>query len=102
VRTSRTSNSIRRFTTDQTQGLLECFSDRGPDLGMLLPTTLTSTRGERVVTTMLLDTLPNQPAHFLSFILFRVNISIYFQLVNILFWYNNQLWAAHIMLLLLF
>jgi hypothetical protein len=61
-----------------TQGLGAYFPDQQPDSDTLLPTSLTLTRVERVITTMIWDTSPNQLSHFLSCILFRVNISIYF------------------------
>jgi hypothetical protein len=76
--TSPTINPTRRITTDQTRGLQEYSSDRWPNSGTFLPTAPTSTRGEHVVTTMIWDTKPNQLSHFLSYILFWVNISIYF------------------------
>jgi hypothetical protein len=78
VCTFPTSNLTRRFTSDQTPKLEEYYSDWQPDSGTLLPILLTSTRGERVVTTMLWGISLNQLSHFLSCILFRVNISIYF------------------------
>jgi hypothetical protein len=71
VRTSPTSNPTQRITVDQAQGREEYHSNRQPDSGVLLPT-------------MIWDTSPNQLSHFLSCILSRVNISIYFQLVNVL------------------
>jgi hypothetical protein len=66
ARTSPTSNLTRKFTTDQTQGLLECFSDGWPDSDTLLPTTPALTQGKHVVTTMIWDTSLNQLSHFLS------------------------------------
>jgi hypothetical protein len=81
-----TSSPTRMFIADHALGLGEYHSTWQLDLGSLLLTLPTSTRGERVVTTMLLDVSPNQLSHFLSYIFFWVNvsISIYFQLVNIL------------------
>jgi hypothetical protein len=85
TRTSLTSSPAWRFTTRLGGGgLEESYSNRQPDSGTLLPILLTSTRSERVITTMIWDTSSNQLSHFLSYILSRVNISIYFQLVNIL------------------
>jgi hypothetical protein len=66
------------------EGLDEYHSNRQLDSGTFSTTSSTTTLGECVVTTMLWDTLLKQLSHFLSCILFRVNISIYFQLVNIL------------------
>jgi hypothetical protein len=85
VFTFSSSNLTQRFTADQAQGHEEYHSNQLLNSGALLPISLTSTRGERVVTTMIWDTSPNQLSHFLSCILFLVNISIYFQLVNIIF-----------------
>jgi hypothetical protein len=87
VFTSLTSNPTQRFTTDQARRLKEYCSNRQLDSGTLLPTSLTSTRDERVITTMLWDASSNQLSHFLSCIFFpsNVSISIYFQLVNLLF-----------------
>jgi hypothetical protein len=84
VHTSLISNMTQRFITDQSRGLQEYFSDRRRDLSMLLPIMSTLTWGDLIITTMLWDALPNQLSHFLSCILFWVNTSIYFQLVNIL------------------
>jgi hypothetical protein len=71
-------------TSHPTLELEEYHSNQQPDSGTCLLTSPTLTRGERVITTMLWDTSPNQLSHFLSCILSWVNISIYFQLVNIL------------------
>jgi hypothetical protein len=64
--TSPTSNLTRRFITDQTRGLEEYHFNRQPDLSSLLPTSLTSTWPERIITIRLWDTSPNQLSHFLS------------------------------------
>jgi hypothetical protein len=85
ARTSPISNSTQKITADQTKGLDKYHSNRQPDSDVLLPTSLTSTRGERVITTMIWDTSSNQLSHFLSYILSQVNILIYFQMINILF-----------------
>jgi hypothetical protein len=62
--TSSTSNLTWRITADQARGLEKYFSDQRPDSGTLLPTTPTSTQGERVITTMIWDTSANQLSHF--------------------------------------
>jgi hypothetical protein len=80
--TSPTSHPTQRFTTDQTQGLQDCHSNWRSNSGTFLPTSSASTWGEHVIATMLWDTSSNQLSHFLSCILFWVNILIYFQLVN--------------------
>jgi hypothetical protein len=85
ARTSPISNSTQKITTDQTKGLDKYHSNRQPDSDVLLPTSLTSTRGEHVIITMIWDTSSNQLSHFLSYILSQVNILIYFQMINILF-----------------
>jgi hypothetical protein len=87
MQTSPTNHPTQRFTTDQALGLKEYHSNRQPDSDTRQLTSLTLTQGKHVVSTMLLDTSPNQLSRFLSCIFFRVNvfISIYFQLVNILF-----------------
>jgi hypothetical protein len=81
---SPTSNPAQGFTVDQALRHEEYHSDQRPDSGTHLPTSLTSTRGERAISSILWDTSPNQLSHFLRCILFWVNTSIYFQLVNIL------------------
>jgi hypothetical protein len=86
MRTFPMSNLTQRFTT-RALGLKKCHSKRRSNSDTLLPTSLTLTWGERVITTMLSDTSLNQLSHLLSYIFFRVNasISIYCRLVNILF-----------------
>jgi hypothetical protein len=68
--TSPSSNPTRRITTDQTREFEEYYSNQWPNSGTLLPTVLTSTRGEHIITTTLWDTMPNQLSYFLSCILF--------------------------------
>jgi hypothetical protein len=80
MRTSPTSHPIYRFTIDPALGLKEYHSNRQRGSGTVLPTSPTSTRGERVITTMLWDISSNQLSHFISCIFFGVNVSysIYF------------------------
>jgi hypothetical protein len=72
--TSLTNNLPQRFTADQALGHEEYHSNWQPDSGALLSTSLAWTRGERIITVMIWDTSPNQLSHFLSCILFWVNM----------------------------
>jgi hypothetical protein len=64
TQTSLTSDPTQRFTADLALGFEEYHSNQHPNSDTRLLTLPTSTRGKRVITTMLLDTLPDQLSHF--------------------------------------